>query len=189
VLLPARLLREKGIYEFAAAAAEVLRAGVGARFVVAGRLDPANPGALTLRELQSLSANSPVEWVGDSRDMPRLMRDASIVCLPSYYREGVPRVLLEACAAGRAVVTTNTPGCRDIVHHEKNGLLVPPRDVAALAAAIGRLLASPEMRRRMGTAGRLRAEREFDVGRVVQAHLELYRELVPRRTPVVRHGE
>ena len=179
VLLPARLLREKGIGEFAAAAAELRSAGyVTARFVVAGPLDPANRGALSAREMSELAERTGVQWLGECRDMPRCLSEAHIVCLPSYYREGVPKVLLEACAAGRAIITTNTPGCRDVVRTGENGLLVPPRDAGALAAAIRRLLEEPELRRRMGSAGRVRAEREFGVERVMHAHLELYRELL-----------
>jgi glycosyltransferase involved in cell wall biosynthesis len=111
--------------------------------------------------------------------MPRCFRESNVVCLPSY-REGAPKALLEACAAGRAIITTDSPGCRDVVRAGENGLLVPPRDVAALAAAIGRLVADPELRARMGAAGRARAEREFGVERVVQSHLELYGELIGR---------
>ena len=127
VVLPARLLREKGIYEFAAAAAELRRTGLVARYVLAGRLDPANRGALSAQQVHDLCATTGVEWVGDCKDMPRLYRESHLVCLPSYYREGVPKVLLEACACGKPVITTDTPGCRDVIHSEQNGLLVPPR--------------------------------------------------------------
>jgi len=178
VLLPARLLRAKGICEFAAAAAELRRCGLAARFVVAGRLDPANRGALSAQEMTELSAASGVQWLGDCRDMPRCLNEAHIVCLPTYYREGVPKVLLEACAVGRAIVTTDIPGCRDVVREGENGLLVPPQDAAALAAAIRRLLGDPQERTRMGMAGRVRAEREFRIEKVVQSHLELYSELI-----------
>jgi glycosyltransferase involved in cell wall biosynthesis len=149
-----------------------------ARFVVAGRLDPANRGALSAREIHELVAASGVTWLGDCRDMARCMRDAHIVCLPTYYREGVPKVLLEACAAGRAIITTDTPGCRDVVRAGENGLLVPPQNARALAAAIRQLLEDPQQRARMGIVGRARAEREFGIEKVVQSHLELYRELI-----------
>lgn len=176
VLLPARLLREKGIYEFAAAAAELRREGPAARFVLAGRLDPANRGALSQAELEELCAHTGVEWLGERRDMPRCFREANIVCLPSY-REGAPKVLLEASAAGRPVITTDCPGCRDVVRAGETGLLVPARDATALAAAIRGLLEDPGLRARMGAAARRHAEREFGIERVVQSHLELYREL------------
>jgi glycosyltransferase involved in cell wall biosynthesis len=179
VVLPARVLREKGVYEFAAAAAELRRHGPAARFVLAGRLDPANRGALTSAQLSELCAATGLEWLGDCKDMPGCFAQASIVCLPSY-REGAPKALLEAAAAGRAIVTTDTPGCRDVVTEGETGLLVPPRDAVALAAAIRRLLEDPELRRRLGAAGRVRAEREFGIERVTQSHLELYRELAAR---------
>src|SRR5882672_1170339 len=110
VVLPARLLREKGVYEFAAAAAELLRTGLAARFVLAGRLDPANRGALTAEQVRELCAKSGLEWIGDCTDMPGLFRESHVVCLPSY-REGMPKVLLEACASGRAVITTVPSAC------------------------------------------------------------------------------
>ncbi len=182
VLLPARLLREKGICEFAAAAAELRRCGFAARFVVAGRPDPDNRGALSAREITDLAAASGVQWLGDCGDMPRCLNEAHIVCLPTYYREGVPKVLLEACAAGRAIVTTDTPGCRDVVRAGENGLLVPPQDATALAAAIRRLLEDPQLRTRMGMAARARAERDFGIEKVVQSHLELYGELIEHGT-------
>jgi glycosyltransferase involved in cell wall biosynthesis len=177
VLLPARLLREKGICEFAAAAEELRRHGPAARFVLAGRLDPANRGALTEAQVSELCSDSGMQWLGDCKDMPRCFREANIVCLPSY-REGAPKALLEACAAGRAIVTTDSPGCRDVVLSGETGLLVPPRDPRALAAAIRQLIEDAELRRRLGTAARARAEREFGVGQVVQSHLDLYRELI-----------
>jgi glycosyltransferase involved in cell wall biosynthesis len=178
VLLPARLLREKGIREFAAAAAELRRCGLIARFVVAGRLDPANRGALSAHEMTELGAATGVQWLGDCRDMPRCLSEAHIVCLPTYYREGVPKALLEACAAGRPIVTTDIPGCRDVVRAGQNGLLVPPQDAGALAAALRQLLEDPQLRSRMGRAGRERAERDFGIETVVQQHLGLYQELL-----------
>ena len=184
VVLPARLLREKGVYEFAAAASELRRAGVSARFIVAGRLDPANRGALTAEQVRELCASTGVEWIGDCQDMPRLFRECHLVCLPSY-REGMPKALLEACGAGRAIITSDSPGCRDVVRSGENGLLVPPRDSRALAAAMRELLTDPPRRRNMGRQGRLLAERAFGIDRIVQEHLAIYRELVPlsARTP------
>lgn len=185
VVLPARLLREKGVFEFAAAAAELRRAGLAARFVLAGRLDPANRGSLTAEQVRDLCAATGLEWIGDCKDMPGLFRETHIVCLPSY-REGMPKVLLEACAAGRAIITTDTPGCREVVRAGENGLLVPPRDAAALGVAIRRLVEEPQLRRGMGAAGRARAEREFGLDRVTLSHVELYRELLAREGGAVR---
>lgn len=159
VLLASRMLREKGIGEFV----EVARRLRGrARFVLAGAPDPANPMSITESELRQWAASGVVEWLGHVDDMPRAMRDATIVVLPSYYREGIPKVLLEAAAAGRPVVTTTNPGCRDAVVDGVTGLLVPPRDVEALHDAVGSLLSDPARRQRMGHAGRMLAESRFD---------------------------
>jgi glycosyltransferase involved in cell wall biosynthesis len=184
VMLPARLLREKGIYEFAAAAAQLRHSGPEARFLVAGPLDLHNRGALTAAEMRELCHDTGLQWLGDdspsralSKDMTRCFQETNLVCLPSY-REGAPKALMEASAAGRAIVTTDIPGCRDIVREGENGLLVPPRDATALASAIRLLIENPDLRRRMGLAGRVRAESEFGIERVVQRHLEIYRELL-----------
>jgi glycosyltransferase involved in cell wall biosynthesis len=177
VVLPARVLREKGVREFAAAAAALLRSGASARFVLAGRLDPGNRGALTGEQLRDLSEESGLEWTGDWPDMAQLFRDCHVVCLPSY-REGMPKALLEACASGRPIVTTDVPGCRDVIPEGRNGLLVPARNAAALATAIRQLIEDAPLRRRMGAEGRLLAEREFGIDAVVRSHLGIYGELM-----------
>lgn len=184
VVLPARMLREKGVEEFCTAAAVLRGAGVDARFVLAGRLDPGNRTALTESELRSLCDRSGAEWLGDCCDMPALLRNSNIVCLPTYYREGVPKVLLEACASQRAVVTTNVSGCREVVRSGVNGILVEPRAVTPLAVALRTLIENPTVRRGMGAAGRRRAEREFDVRAVARQHLEIYAELAGRRSGI-----
>jgi glycosyltransferase involved in cell wall biosynthesis len=177
VVLPARMLRDKGVVEFARAAQLLRSRGVGASFLLAGMLDQANPAALSRDELTRLQQESGVEWLGQVADMPVLLRSTHVVCLPSY-REGLPKVLIEACAAARPIVAADVPGCREVVDHEVNGLLVRVRDVPALAEALQRLLSDAEMRVRMGAAGRRKAEVEFDVGAVVRATLEVYRKLL-----------
>jgi len=177
VVLPARMLRDKGVIEFAEAARVLRSQGIAARFLLAGMRDEENPASLETRELRRLERETGVEWLGHVADMPALYRSASVVCLPSY-REGLPKVLIEACAAGRPIVTTDVPGCRQVVTEGVNGLLSRPRDVASLAAALGALLRDPDMRSRLGAAGRRRAETEFDVRLIVRATLELYRELL-----------
>lgn len=177
VVLPARMLRDKGVVEFARAAQLLRSRGVGASFLLAGMLDPANPAALGGDELTRLQQESGVEWLGQVADMPVLLRSVHVVCLPSY-REGLPKALIEACAAARPIVATDVPGCREVVDHEVNGLLVRVRDVPALAEALQRLLSDAEMRVRMGAAGRRKAEVEFGVGAVVRATLEVYRKLL-----------
>ncbi len=175
VVLPSRLLWDKGVGELVDAARSIGRRGIAARFALVGDTDP-NPTTVPRETLERWNAEGAVEWWGFRDDMPEVLRQASIVCLPSY-REGLPKALLEAAATGRAIVTTDVPGCRDAVRHEHNGLLVPPRDAGALAEALVRLLGDPDLRRRMGAAGRARAEAEFSVERVVEETMAVYEAL------------
>lgn len=178
VVLPARMLRDKGIVEFAAAANLLRSRGCNAEFLLAGRTDDKNPTGMQVSELGELERTTGVKWLGHVRDMPALYRSAHVVCLPSYYGEGVPKALIEACAAGRPIVTTDTPGCRDVVADGINGLIVKPCDAESLAAALGRLLGDSELRSRLGAEGRRRAEREFDIKSVVKATLDQYRQML-----------
>ena len=109
--------------------------------------------------------------------MPRVYADCHIVCLPSFYGEGVPRALIEAAACGRPIVTTDTPGCREVVHDGDNGLLVPPRAPAALVEALRSLAGNPSRRVEMGCRGRTRAMAEFSLEHVVEATLAVYERL------------
>jgi glycosyltransferase involved in cell wall biosynthesis len=181
VVLPARMLRAKGVVEFARAARELRAAGARARFYLAGVPDIANPGSLSEGDLRGLERECGVEWLGYCADMPRVLREASIVCLPSYYGEGVPKSLLEAAASGRPIVTTDLPGCRQVVAHERNGLLVPPLDVPSLTAALRRLIDDPLLRSRFGSQGRAIAESRFDVNRVNEETLAIYDKLLAER--------
>ncbi|MCG5531217.1 glycosyltransferase family 4 protein [Halorhodospira halochloris] len=176
VVLPARMLSDKGVVEFVEAARILRREGFAARFVLAGGLDP-NPAALTAETLKEWTQEGTVEWWGHCDNMAQVFRECHLVALPSY-REGLPLALAEAAASGRAVVTCDVPGCREVVRDGDNGLLVPARDSGALATAIRTLLKDPERRREMGRRGRERAEAEFSVDEVVRRHLELYESLV-----------
>ena len=118
-----------------------------------------------------------IEWWGYQPDMPQVYARCHIVCLPSYYGEGVPRGLIEAAASGRPIITTDVPGCREVVEHGKNGLLVAPRAPAALAQALRTLIRHPELRLEMGRRGRERAVAEFSLDRVVAATLAVYQRL------------
>jgi glycosyltransferase involved in cell wall biosynthesis len=178
VLFASRMLREKGVEQFVEAARRLRAAGNGARFVLAGTPDPSNPGSIDEAQLRAWAASGDVEWLGFTSDMPALLRSVHVVCLPTYYREGVPRILLEGAAAGRPLVTTTMPGCTDICRHESNGLLVPPRDVVALAAALERLLADAALRARYGAAGRALVEREFALDIVLARLRGLYVDLL-----------
>jgi glycosyltransferase involved in cell wall biosynthesis len=177
VLLPARLLSDKGIMEFVQAARVLQRKGIRARFVLVGRCDDDNPAAIPQSQLHEWIREGIVEWWGHREDMARVYAEAVIVVLPSY-REGLPKVLLEAAACGKALVTTDVPGCREAVRHQVNGLLIPVRDAPALARAIEDLLADGSTRDRMGKAGRELVVREFAVARITAQMVALYRELL-----------
>lgn len=178
VLMPARLLVDKGVREFVAAAEMLASEGVAADFVAVGPTDAANPAAVPEHELERWRRSGPVVFRGNVINMPLALANSHVVVLPSY-REGMPKSLLEAAAAGRAVVTTDTPGCRDAIVAGETGLLVPVGDAAALAGAIRLLLGDPARRAMMGAAGRRHAERAFDVRDVASAHLAIYEALSP----------
>lgn len=160
VVLAARMLRSKGVGEFAEAAGLVAARGGPAEFILAGDRDPENPDCLPESRLRAWAAAG-VDRRGAVADMPGLLASSHVVCLPSYYREGFPRVLAEAMACGRPVITTDAPGCRDAVRLGA-GLAVPGRDAGALAEAILRLRADPALRRALGAAGRRAAEAHLD---------------------------
>jgi glycosyltransferase involved in cell wall biosynthesis len=178
VLLAARLLADKGVREFVQAARLLKQRGSSARFCLVGTVDPANPTSLTDAELSQWASEGVVELWGHRSDMPQVLAAAQVVVLPSYYGEGLPKVLIEAAACGRAVVTTDHPGCRDAVDPGVSGVLVPVRDATALANALEGLINDPVRCLTMGNAGRSLAERAFDVQQVVAAHLRIYQELI-----------
>lgn len=179
VTLASRLLAEKGVREFAEAARLLRQAGVDARFCLVGQTDPGNPASLDESTVNAWVTEGVVEWWGHRADMPAVLAASHVVVLPSY-REGFPRVLIEAAACARPVVTTDVPGCRDAIEPGVTGLLVPARDVTELANAMRSLISDSVRRETMGRAGRERAERLFDVDAVVRSHLEIYRELIER---------
>jgi glycosyltransferase involved in cell wall biosynthesis len=177
VVLAARLLADKGVREFVQAARLLQQQGVSARFCLVGSVDPANPASLTDAEPMHWANEGVVELWGQRADMPAVFSSAHLVVLPSY-REGLPKVLLEAAACGRAVVTTDVPGCRDAIDPGVTGVLVPVRNATALADALKGLINNPERCQAMGNAGRSLAESAFDVRQVVASHLRIYRELI-----------
>jgi glycosyltransferase involved in cell wall biosynthesis len=179
VLFVARLLADKGVREFVQAARLLKQQGVSARFCLVGSLDPANPASLADAELKQWANEGVVELWGKRSDIPEVLRSAHIVVLPSY-REGLPKTLLEAAACGRAVVTTDVPGCRDAIDPGVTGLLVPVRNATALAETVKGLINDPARCQAMGNAGRALAERSFDVRQVVAKHLRIYQELIDK---------
>jgi glycosyltransferase involved in cell wall biosynthesis len=181
VVLAARLLADKGVREFAQAARLLKQRGVNARFCLVGTPDLANPTSLTDAELTQWANEGLVELWGHRADMPQVLEASRLVVLPSYYGEGLPKVLIEAAACGRAVITTDHPGCRDAIIPGVTGLLVQVRDAKALADAIEELINDPERCKVMGEAGRRLAESAFDVRQVVATHLQIYQELVSKK--------
>jgi glycosyltransferase involved in cell wall biosynthesis len=177
VVLAARMLRDKGICEFVEAARQLKREGVRARFLLVGDIDPENPAGISTAQLMEWHHSGSVEWYGYCEDMLSLFANAHIVCLPSY-REGLSKVLLEGAACGRPLVTTNTPGCRDVVRDEENGLLVPPGDSRALAEALLRLIKNAQLRESMGRQGRVLVENEFALDKVIHETCKIYERLL-----------
>ena len=178
VVLASRMLWNKGIGEFVEAAERLRSEGVQARFALVGDTDAGNRAAVSTSQLERWKRRGIVEWWGWREDMVAVLSEAHVACLPSYYREGVPRVLIEAAASGRPIVTTDAPGCREIVRHDQNGLLVPVRDSGALAIALRTLVEDPAMRLRMGLNGRALVAEEFSQEYVNGATLKVYRELL-----------
>lgn len=175
VVLASRMLYDKGVREFVDAARRLRGCGIDARFVLVGDTD-ANPAAVPREQLEAWSREGAVEWWGHRTDMPEVFRQADVACLPSY-GEGLPKVLLEAAAAGLPIVATDVPGCREVVADGENGLLVLPRDAAQLAGALQALIEHPGKRRAMGRAGRERVLREFTTEHVVRQTLDLYEDV------------
>jgi glycosyltransferase involved in cell wall biosynthesis len=177
VILASRLLWNKGVGEFVDAARELHKQGIQARFALVGEPDYANPAAIPKSRLAEWQGEGVVEWWGRRDDMPQVLAQAHVVCLPSFYGEGIPKVLIEAAAAGRPIVTTDTPGCREIVRNGENGLLVPVKSAESLASALRSLIENPELRARMGQCGRKIAMAEFSLEKINAETLAVYQDL------------
>ena len=177
VMLVARLLIDKGVNEFVSAAKILADKNIPVRMVLVGDIDKGNPKSLSHSQLDKLIADKYVEHWGYSHDVSATMGMANIIVLPSY-REGLPKCLIEAAACGRAVITTDVPGCRDAVEPNDTALLVPVKDSVSLSNAITQLLGDNQTRTRMGLQGRQLALRCFDIKSVVSHHLNIYNQLV-----------
>jgi glycosyltransferase involved in cell wall biosynthesis len=177
VVLAARMLWDKGVDEFVNAARLLKAENRNLRFVLAGSPDPGNPASIPEQALLEWQASGLVEWLGHVDDMPTLLAGADIVALPSY-REGLPKSLIEAAACARPLITTDVPGCREVVTNGVDGLLVPARDATALARAIARLQDDPALAHRLGLAAREKALAEFDERIVIARTLAVYDEVV-----------
>ena len=171
------MLRDKGVVEFVEAA-RILGQRNDIRFLLAGRLDiDGNPTALTEAELDELLEGTGVTWLGEVDDLDLLLREVEIVALPSYH-EGLPKALLEAAASGLPLIASDIAGCRPVVVPDQNGLLVPPRDPVALAAAVESLAADAELRARFGARSRQLAIERFDRRIILEGFATLHDQVV-----------
>lgn len=178
VMMASRLLLDKGVLEFVEAAQHINKSQKLARFVLVGEPDHDNPASVSELQIQQWVQDGIVEAWGRQEKMREILPQATIFCLPSSYREGMPKALLEAMSCALPCITTDAPGCRDAVRHEDNGLLVPIKNAKALAEAVKRLLQNPDERLRMGARGRERAEKEFNQEIIIQQTLNVYREVI-----------
>lgn len=179
-MLASRLLWSKGVGVFADAAKLVRARKIACRFVLVGRPDTGSPDHVSADVLGRWTSDGLLEWWGEQDDMPSVLARASVVVLPSYYREGVPRVLIEAAACARPLVAADVPGSRDIVRHGTTGLLVPPRDAEALAVAIGQIVERVDMALAMGQAGRRLVEDRFAEAKIIDQTMAVYERVVGR---------
>lgn len=178
VMFTARMVHEKGIVVLTEAA-EILRKEYEGKvvFLLCGKLSD-NPKAIRKDELEALCDGMYIQWLGHRSDVRELLRQCHIVAFPSYYREGVPKSLIEACASGRPIITTQSIGCKDTVDDGVNGYLIPIKDSRALAEKLKLLIDNKELRINFGKSSRIKAEREFSVDLVVRKHLECYDSLI-----------
>jgi glycosyltransferase involved in cell wall biosynthesis len=163
-ILISRMLKEKGIYDFVGAAKLVNKIYPKARFILAGQIDR-NPGSINLFQINRWSHQGLIKYIGFQKDIRKLLSQQFVFVLPSYYMEGVPRVIIEALAMGKPIITTNWRGCRDTVNG-KNGYLVPIKDSKALANAMIKFIANPSSYHEMAVASRRLALRRFDVNHI-----------------------
>lgn len=177
VLFASRLIREKGIEIFVDAARQLRSQGENARFVVAGGIDVSSRSAVPEVMLSEWQADGTIEWWGKRGDMPEVLAQATIFCLPTWYREGLPKVILEAMACERAVITTDVVGCREIVHHLENGMLIPPQDAGALANSIRTLLHNSELRGQLARRGRETVQVAFDTETICRETIKIFDEM------------
>lgn len=177
VTFAGRLLKDKGVNEFIDASYTLRKRGIKARFILAGEIDTKNASSISIDDLQKIKDDNYIKILGFVKNIPDLYSKSHIICLPSY-REGLPKSLIEAAAASRAIVTTNVPGCRDAIIPNQTGLLVPIKNSKKLADAIQYLIDNPKKRIEMGKYGRKLAEKEFLIKKIVQIHLRVYKDLL-----------
>ena len=173
VIMVSRMLRDKGVEEFVQAARLINGTKSDVRFLLVGEADEGNPTSISRKQLENWNQDGSVNWLGARTDIAELLTSCHSACLPSY-REGLPKSLIEAAAAGRPIVTNDVPGCREVVTEGVNGFLVPPQDSKSLAVAIDKLIANPSLREKMGITNRLKAELEFANAIIIQQTQTVY---------------
>jgi len=178
ILFAARLLWQKGIADFISAAGIVKKNRESVRFIIVGKPDTNNPDSVTIADLLKWDVKERVEWWGYRSDMATVIAQSSIVVLPTFYGEGVPRILIESAACGKPIITTNIPGCRDIVKHEINGFLVPTHDPVTIARYLERLIDDHELCLKMGSEGRKMVASEFAIEKINTETLQVYDKLL-----------
>lgn len=171
ILLASRLLYSKGIKDFIDASKLVN----GAHFYIAGSFDYENNDFIPKNEFYKWIKDSKVKFLGEVKNMHKLINKNNIVVLPSYYGEGLPKILIEAAACGKAVITTDHPGCKDAITKDKTGILVPLKNPRALSEAIQKLVDNPDLCKKMGDMGRRLAEQKYDINKIIDKHLYLYK--------------
>ena len=176
ILFASRLLKSKGLLEFVKSA-ELLKFK-NIKFLIAGKLDSENPDCIEFEEMNDWVSRGIVDYVGFNENIINIINNSNIVVLPSYYGEGLPKILIEASACGVPIITTNHPGCRDAIINEVTGILVPIKDHKALSTAILRLIENPQMSKKMGESGRKLALEKYDIKKVVNKHISIYENLI-----------
>ena len=180
ILMASRVLYDKGIAEFVECSERIKRIKPNVRFLLAGPLDHGNPAHIPSEVIKKWQKENKIEYLGRRSDMRELIGLSDIVVFPSY-REGKPKFLLEAASMGKPIITTDVPGCRDVVENEKNGILVPIKDIESLFNAVIKLINNPELRRKMGEKSRKKAKKEFDEKILIEQTLKAYKQLIQQK--------
>ena len=176
ILFASRLLKTKGVIEFYRSALQLKSQKY--KFLIAGKIDNEGPDGISKEKVKAWAESGVIKFLGDVKDIKDLILDSQIVVLPSYYGEGLPKILIEAAACGKPIITTNHPGCRDAVEENISGLLIPIKDSKSLSRAIQKIMTSYSLRKSMGKASREFAVRNFDINLVVKKHIEIYESLI-----------
>ena len=174
ILMASRLLKSKGVYEFVNAARILKKKGLDIKFQLVGKPDKSNPLAIKSKELNQWIEDGLIEYLGFQNKMNEIIPKSHIVVLPSYYPEGLPKIICEAAACGRAVITTNQPGCKDAIVEGETGILIETKQSKQLATAILKLIEDPKLLKKMSFKARKRAEKLFNIDSIVEKHIEIY---------------